>query len=489
MWTDRWAPDRRAARLALALALLATAVAAPAAEAAPADVTFEAETMSLPAANGGNGNDATASGGAAKLIWSNGAATKDVTTTRSSIHLFVRARGDACEGDARISVKIGAKEWYAGPVSSAGWAWIGTRISIPAGTHTVSIAFTNDHSASTLLGSCDRNAWIDQVTVVATPFRADGWRNAPLADDAPIKSNSAVLRDELKDQVQDSLDKPSSPENAGTWVNTSSYAAPVYVVPPGQPTVRVDDPQDRTALQAQWDNVPLPADAQPASGTDSELTVYQPSTNTIWDFWQLRKDLLGNWAASYGGRMTNAHLHEGHFEDPPIGPGRGYGATATSIAFLAGLQRIEEIRRGVIDHAVDFGVTAPRGRDGWCWPAQRTDRKLTSRAPEAIPAGTRFRLPASLNIDALPITPYAKILAKAVQKYGMVARDSAGLVTFYAENWGPTGSDPYGSLFGGPPNARPGGALANFPWDQLQVIEQPSGADRGCQDDPDVEVP
>jgi hypothetical protein len=469
-------------------------VAAQPALAAPDDVTFEAETMSVsPADRGGQRFDANAVGQQALQLWgANAIGTKTVTTTRSSIHLFVRARGDGCNGAPTITVKTGTKVWYSGAVSTNGWNWIGVRMSIPAGSHTVSIEFTNDYNL--VVGTtkiCDRNAWIDQVTLVATPFKADGWRNKPLPADAPLKPHSALLRDELVDQVNDSLALPSPPQNAGTWVNTTEYTAPVYVVPPGQPTVRVDDPQNRAALQAQWDNVPLPPDAQPASGTDSELTVYQPSTNTIWDFWRIRKDATGQWVAEYGGRMPNVHQHEGHWENPPTGSGAGYGATATSIAFLAGQQRIEEIRRGVIDHAVDFSVTSPRGRDGWCWPAQRTDRaSLYRRDDAAIPAGQRFRLPADLDIDSLPLTPYAKILAKAVQKYGMVARDSGGLHGFYAENAVPlgAGNNPYGVFFEGRyPNARAGGAMENFPWNRLEALEQPPGTT--CTDDPDVDNP
>lgn len=483
-------------RLPLLVALALLALGAKPALAAPDDVTFEGETMSIPSGYGQAQFDANAQGSNTLQIWANnGAATKTVTPTRSSIHLFVRARGDDCVGAPTISVKIGSKEWYAGPVSTSGYAWIGVRMSIPAGTHTVSISLTNDYSVT--VGGvkiCDRNAFIDQVTLVSTPFSATGWRNKPLADNEPIKANSALLRDELVDQVNDSLARPDDPNhpgwNAGTWINTTAYAAPVYVVPPGQPTVRVRDAFGRPQLQTQWDAVPLPADAQPAVGSDGELTVYQPSTNTLWDFWQLRKE--GNeWVASYGGRMPNVSQHQGQWEDPPLGPGRGYGATATSIAFLAGLQRIEEIRRGVIDHAIDFAVMSPRGRDGWCWPAQRTDGKsLYRRDDSAIPAGTRFRLPASLNVDALPLTNYAKIVARAVQKYGMVARDSSSLHVFYAENPTPLGANnnPYGGFFENRyPNARAGGAMENFPWNQLQVIEQPPGTT--CQDDPDVDDP
>ena len=37
--------------------------------------------------------------------------------------------------------------------------------------------------------------------------------------------------------------------------------------------------------------VPLPANALPAAGTDEEMTVYQPSSDTLWEMWQMRQRL------------------------------------------------------------------------------------------------------------------------------------------------------------------------------------------------------
>ena len=52
------------------------------------------------------------------------------------------------------------------------------------------------------------------------------------------------------------------------------------------------------------------------------------------------------------------------------------------------------------------------------FPAQRADGDST--ADTAIPEGTRFRLPASLNIDALNLPRQTAMMAKAAQKYGIV---------------------------------------------------------------------
>src|SRR5439155_21465737 len=117
----------------------------------------------------------------------------------------------------------------------------------------------------------------------------------------------------------------------------------------------------------------------------------------------------------------------------------------------------------------------------WAYPANRTDGQTS--ASNAIPEGTIFRLPASLNLDAMTMDPYARMLAKAVQKHGMVVWDRAGAVSFRAEN--PANQYPEGNPYtkaGGIlqcPNgvsqqacwADSNGRLKGFPWSQLQAVK------------------
>src|SRR3712207_128747 len=91
--------------------------------------------------------------------------------------------------------------------------------------------------------------------------------------------------------------------------------------------------------------------------------------------------------------------------------------------------------------------------------------------PAAIPEGTRFRLPASLNIDALGLPPMTAAMAKAVQKYGMVVRDRAGAVTFYGEDPAQYPTNEWPTLYGG---LQPWQVTQAFPWDKLQVLKLPS---------------
>jgi hypothetical protein len=279
------------------------------------------------------------------------------------------------------------------------------------------------------------------------PFGPTSAWNAPLADDAPLVADSAPLVAELRRQVA----LPS-----GAWINTSSYSTPVYIVPAGQPTVRVALDVGYRPLQDDFDAVPLPDGARPAPGSDGHLTVYQPSADTLWEFWLMRHADDG-WHARWGGKMTGVSRNPGYFASP-------LGATATSLPLLGGLMRIDELQAGRIDHALALAI--PEAQAGkLVWPAQRTDGSSTAAA--AIPEGTRFRLDPALDIDALALRPVAAMMAKAAQRYGLVVRDQSGAVTFYGEDPYQFGTSPYSALY---QDLMPSQILGRFPWDRLQVV-------------------
>jgi len=116
----------------------------------------------------------------------------------------------------------------------------------------------------------------------------------------------------------------------------------------------------------------------------------------------------------------------------------------------------------------------------WAYPAQRTDGDDAD--PGAIPEGTTFRIPDSIDLDQVEMDPYARMLARAAQKYGIVVRDTAGAVVLYAEN--PLSSGTRHPYFGvnGILHCRTGHAepacyadsnnrLSGFPWDKLEAVK------------------
>ena len=323
-------------------------------------------------------------------------------------------------------------------------------------------------------------------------FTTDCWVYKPLAPNAPLDGRSAAYVANLNSQIQRYYGVAA--------VNINQFTPAIWIVGPNQPTVRVklvdwtNPSYTFQPLQDKWAAVPLPDNFEPASGTDEEACVYQPSTGKVWEFWLMRKTgariknsagkTVDEWGARWGGKLDDVSKAWGTFPteggDWKSATGQTYGTTATSIAFLSGVITIEEQQRGVINHVI--GIALPETLAGrWSFPAQRSDG-LTN-ADNAIPEGTIFRLPANLNLDAMDMDPYARMIAKAVQKYGMVVWDRAGTVSFRAEN--PANKYPEGDPYtkvngilrcpGGQSQsacwADSNGRLRGFPWDKLQALQ------------------
>lgn len=290
-------------------------------------------------------------------------------------------------------------------------------------------------------------------------FAPDSVWNARLPTKTHTDPRSPVLTAALLSVVEEEI-----AGKRGPWISTTGFSTPLYTVPATEPLVRVHLANSDPALQRAFDAVPLPAQARPAAGSDSQLTVWQPSSDRLWEFWRLARSGEA-WQARWGGAMQHVSSNPGVFTSAAWpGANRHWGSTSTSLPLLGGLITLEDLRRGHVEHALALGF--PMIERGVArWPAQRTDG--AAEGPLAIPAGTRFRLDPRLRLTELNLPPLVRMLAQAAQRYGIVVRDTSGVVDFYGEDPTPTGSNPYLALFG---EERPWQQLARFPWKHLKVI-------------------
>jgi hypothetical protein len=150
------------------------------------------------------------------------------------------------------------------------------------------------------------------------------------------------------------------------------------------------------------------------------------------------------------------------------GAGTGWGASASSLSIAGGLITLEDLEKGVINHALAIGIPAPRA-GVYASPAQRTDG--TSTSPLSLPEGAHLRLEPGLDLAALHLPRLTLMIAEAAQRYGIVVRDTAGQVTFYAQDPTPTGTNPYIGAHGYFEGEEPSGLLASFPWSHLQLLK------------------
>jgi len=291
--------------------------------------------------------------------------------------------------------------------------------------------------------------------------------NQSLPVDAPLDPGSTAMTQALAEEAE-----REQAANNGPWINTSYSSTPIYVAGPSQPPVFVtlDNAAAwwRINLQAAFEAVPIPANAHQAAGPDAQITVYQPSTDRLWEFFHARK-LADGWHAAWGGAIEHVSQSPGYYTSTSwAGSGSYWGASATSLPLVAGTITISELQSGRIEHALAMALPYPRA-GVYAWPAQRSDG--TGSEPTDIPEGAQLRLDPSLDIPALHLPPGAEMLALAAQRYGIVVRDQTHhAIGFYGEDPTPRGSDPYDGPRGFYGGLSPTRLLSRFPWRSLQIL-------------------
>lgn len=309
-------------------------------------------------------------------------------------------------------------------------------------------------------------SWVTHAATVAPEdknkiFAPTSFWYQPIPATAPIHANS-------KNYVSEFLRQKKT--YYGTVnINLTSYTSPVYYANYYTPKVTVKEWDcqrkgfvDRL-LADYWTKVPVPLYAIPAKGSDAEMTIYEAATDTLWEFWRMRKN-NGQWEACWGGKIVGAKSNQGTFKSY-------YGTTATSLPFIGGQITAEELKAGEIKHVIGISLVDIEKKEIFSWPAQRSDGVNPYNVPHRIPEGARFRLDPSVNVDALNMHPMGKIIAKAAQKYGFVVWDRAGAISLRGQNtysYTQLGRpNPYLALWNGKQSYE---ILNGFPWDKLQFM-------------------
>ncbi len=244
-------------------------------------------------------------------------------------------------------------------------------------------------SAVPTVGGCDvfpaDNAWNRDVS--ADPLRADSE-----AIIATIQSNGGTRL------------HPDFGENP-------DYGIPFVVVPPDQPLV----PVDYVAYGDESDPgpFPIPLDAPVEGGStatgDRHVVAVRAGTCELFELY--RAFPTGNrWRADSGARFD--------LSSNALRPAGWTSADAAGLPILPGLVRYEEVASGAIHHAIR--VTFSRTQRGYIAPA--THFASTRTDPTLPPMGLRLRLKASYDVSSL--SGQAKVIAVAMQRYGLIVADN-----------------------------------------------------------------
>jgi hypothetical protein len=154
---------------------------------------------------------------------------------------------------------------------------------------------------------------------------------------------------------------------------------------------------------------PIPANAPMEQGSDAHVLVVDTATCTLYELFAARPG-SGSWYAGSGAAFdlgSNA-----------LRPAGWTSADAAGLPIFPGLARYEEVAAGEIRHALRF--TAVQTQRGFVDPARHFASSITD--PDVPPMGARARLKATVDVSAM--SPQARVVARALQRYGMLLADN-----------------------------------------------------------------
>lgn len=152
---------------------------------------------------------------------------------------------------------------------------------------------------------------------------------------------------------------------------------------------------------------PMPLDTPLEGGSDRHAIALQQDTCRLYELFNASVD-GARWVASNGASFD--------LRSNALRPDRWTSADAAGLAILPGLARYEEVRSGVITHALRF--TVPRTQRGFIHPATH----FAGNTPTAPPMGARFRLKASFDLSGYHGD--ARVILEALRRYGMIVADN-----------------------------------------------------------------
>jgi hypothetical protein len=264
-------------------------------------------------------------------------------------------------------------------------------------------------------------------------FSDDSPWNARIAENPPIDPGSELMIQKLAagaDNLRGAFLKWTMPIH----VVDSAVVPKVRVMTTTGPKNKQIDPDQDNVIEG----MPIPFEAWPDPERDGHMVVVDPKARKSWEFSRVKKLTLGLWVAS---EIAVWDLDGPGYREPFTGPAWWtYGANGAGTPLLPGIIRIEEVKAGRIRHALLCATPVNRksseagGRIEACPPASRTDGQGVG--PEYIPEGARLQLDPAVNLESLGLSAAAKVVARAMQEYGMYVTDNAPQFKVYFQNLG-----------------------------------------------------
>jgi hypothetical protein len=319
-----------------------------------------------------------------------------------------------------------------------------------AGTHTVqdTVTYTNGVQstqtatikvvAPTTTGSTAAPA----PTTTAPPVTTKATTPATTAAPAPATTTAPQTSGWTKQQV---LTKPfnsssyfNRPIAAGTtftrtssfagdpgWVNDEQSSLPVFFGSTSDPLTTVTLQNNPSGIRSV--KLHVPANAQPAPGSDSLILIVDLTTGDSWDLWNATRTGSTSFTAALGIKTNLAGTGFGN----PSGPVKA-GTRASGASSLGGLITGENLKAGKIDHALAIAADNGNLMAKIVYPAVTGDNGWQTAYKGSLPMGTHLGIPKSTAKPA-GLSSIGSMVFDAFQNYGGYLLDRTGGFAIFAE--------------------------------------------------------
>jgi hypothetical protein len=237
--------------------------------------------------------------------------------------------------------------------------------------------------------------------------KTNAW-NTPV-DALPVAADSAAIIQSIGTGVGLHADFGSGLYDGGV------IGIPFDVVTKATPRTRVTFEYSNESDHVGY---PIPKNVHIESGSDHHALLLDKDACRLYELGGLARS-GGGWTA-WAGATWNLRLNK-------VRPADWTSADAAGLPIFPGLARYDEVKRGVIDHALRF--TVQRSRRAYVYPARHYASSLTD--PNLPPMGLRVRLKASFDVSSFP--RQSRIVLTALKRYGMLVADNGA-------NWFITGA-------------------------------------------------
>jgi len=156
-----------------------------------------------------------------------------------------------------------------------------------------------------------------------------------------------------------------------------------------------------------------------ASDGDCHLIVYQRETKQLYEMWRANIAASGTFQGGCLAVWDGTKAYTSALRGEQCTSADAAGFPIAPLLFTA-----DEVAAGHIDHAIRFILPNNRGQVGFVPPA--THGTSTTGSSSAPYYGVHLRLRANYPVDSLP-SEGAKVVARAMQKYGMYQADGGNI--------------------------------------------------------------